>query len=183
MLRRILPILILLALVGLHPDAQGRGKPRAKEGDYNINVGGYVSGNGVAVVSSGKVKLQANVVNSESGAGGELNASNLTLNGAHFTGTGNILGEQFIFRGRLDFPDPDEEKAIKGVRLVGTFHSADYKKYGRVVGFIPALANAPDPDRNKHPTGSSDDKDKNDKDKKDKDKKKDDENSGSKNRR
>jgi hypothetical protein len=175
MLRRILFIFLLLALLSLHPTAQGKAKPRAKEGDYNISVAGFVTGSGVAVVSAGKVKLQANVVNSDSGAGGELNAANLTLNGAHFTGSGNILGEQFTFRGRLDYPDPDEERAIKGVRLVGTFHSLDYTKYGRVVGFIPALATAAEPDRDKQTAAPVEEKKKeedDDKDKKDKDKNK-----------
>jgi len=141
MLRNLAILLLLVSAWVAGPvSAHAKDKLQKRDGDYNISVAGYVKGQGYATVTASQVRLQANVV-SDSGEKGELNASALTITGTHFSGTGNVLGHQATFSGRLDAPDSDKEKTIKGVRLVCTVKT-DEGKYSRVVGYIPALAAA-----------------------------------------
>jgi hypothetical protein len=142
-----------------------RGIPRPKDGNYTLTIAGFVKGNGDSsgsTVSGNTVNFHANVV-AENGTKGTLSADGLVLNGSYFKGPGTLLGQSATFRGRLDFPDGDRERAIKGVRLVCTVKTAD-GQYASVIGFIPAQAAAkddPDPngsmDRDKPPVTSASD--------------------------
>jgi hypothetical protein len=135
-------ILLLLATCATTVIARARSKPREKEGDYNFTVAGYVRGSGTATVGGERIKLQANVT-TEDGANGELNASNLTLKNNHFSGSGNLMGEQATFEGRLDVPDNDYEKAIRGVRL-SCLVKTPGGRYAKLIGYIPSQAQAKD---------------------------------------
>jgi hypothetical protein len=135
-------ILLLLAACATTVIARSRSKPREKEGDYNFTVAGYVRGTGTATVSGERIKLQANVT-TDDGATGELNASSLTLKSNHFSGTGNLMGEQATFEGRLDVPDNDYEKAIRGVRLA-CMVKTPAGRYAKLIGYIPSQATARD---------------------------------------
>jgi hypothetical protein len=135
-------ILLLLAVCATTVIARNRSKPRQKEGNYNFTVAGYVHGNGSATVSGERIKLDANVT-TDDGATGELNASSLTLKSNHFSGNGNLMGEQATFEGRVDVPDNDYEKAIRGVRLSCTVRTAG-GRYAKLIGYIPSQAQAKD---------------------------------------
>jgi hypothetical protein len=114
---------------------------RPKDGDYNITIAGYIRNNGnssASTVAGDKVNLQASVVSNSTGETGQLLA-NLTLVDTHFKGTGAVLGQSATFNGRLDFPDSEKERAIRGVRLVCTLKTTD-GKYARIIGYVPALA-------------------------------------------
>jgi hypothetical protein len=146
-------LLILVSLVTFSmvavADSVPRGKPRQREGDYNLTVGGDYVGQGTSVVGGDRVKLTANV---KGPAGSSILNANCTINGTHFSGTGNVNGNAAVFKGRLDAPDDDQERAIKGVRLVCTFTVTGdgvEKTYGRIVGYIPAQAAAEDDDRDR----------------------------------
>lgn len=135
-------ILLLLTACATTVIARSRSKPRQKEGDYNFTVAGYVHGNGTATVSGERIKLQASVT-TDDGSTGELNASSLTLKSNHFSGSGNLMGEQATFEGRLDVPDNDYEKTIRGVRLSCMVRTPG-GRYSKLIGYIPAQAQAKD---------------------------------------
>jgi hypothetical protein len=141
MLRRAF-ILILLAGVATTVIAKSRGTPRPKDGDYNFTVAGYVHGSGVGTVGAERLKLTADVTAGD-GAKGELNAANLVLRNNHFSGTGNVLGEQVTFEGRIDVPSDETERAIRGVRLVCLVKTND-GRYAKLIGYIPSQAQARD---------------------------------------
>jgi hypothetical protein len=146
-------LFILMSLIALSitavADSGPKGKPRPREGDYTITVAGDYAGQGTSNVDGVRVKFQANVKGP--GGSGVLNG-NCTINGTHFAGTGNVSGNTAVFKGRLDAPDDDQERAIKGVRLVCTFtvtSGAGEKSYGRIVGYIPSQAAVEDDDRDR----------------------------------
>jgi hypothetical protein len=136
-------ILVLLGIaLTISVDARSRGKPRSRDGSYSISIAGYFKGEGSGTVSGNQMGLQLNVVTAD-GEKGALVAPSITLNGAHFTGSGTFRGKSVTLTGRVDAPDSDFEKAIKGVRLVSLVKTSD-GRYAHLVGFIPALAAAPD---------------------------------------
>lgn len=142
MIRNFAILALLLASV-IPLSAGERGKPRPREGGYTVSIAGYLRGNGNGTVAGDKISVQINVA-TENGVKGELIAPALTIKGGHFSGAGTFLGRPVLFEGRVDAPDNDLEKGIKGVRLVCTVRADG--KYSRLIGFIPALAKAPDDD-------------------------------------
>jgi hypothetical protein len=143
--------LLLLALV-LPADAHPKGKPRQRDGNYNVSVGGYLKGEGTATITGDQLAIQISVT-SDDGLKGPLNAPNLTIVGTHFSGSGTFQSQKVSFEGRVDAPDDTVEHGIKGVRLSAVVKTAD-ARYSRLVGFIPALAKAPDP-----PTSTTEEED------------------------
>jgi hypothetical protein len=144
-MNRALTILVLsLGLAGPSPAVWAKGQPRSSDGDYNVSVAGFGKGAGTASVAGAKLKIDAKVT-TENGDKGTMSAADVAIVKNHFSGTGTVLGQSATFKGRLDAPDAVDEKAIKGVRLSGTVATADGKYY-RLMGFIPALAQAPDDD-------------------------------------
>jgi hypothetical protein len=135
-------VLLAAALLGAPLVALAKDNPRPRDGEYNVSVAGYFKGQGAGTVAGDKIKLQMTVT-AENGAKGDLIAPGLAIVANHFSGSGTALGQAVTFEGRLDAPDQDLEKSIRGVRLVGTVKTAD-GRYSRLVGFIPALAKTPD---------------------------------------
>ncbi|MDB5324386.1 MAG: hypothetical protein JWN40_6017 [Phycisphaerales bacterium] len=143
-MKRNLAILALLLLALMLPaDANPKGKPRQREGNYNVSIGGYLKGDGMATIAGDQLAIQINVM-SEDGAKGPLSAPNLTIVGTHFSGSGTFQSQKVSFEGRVDAPDNDVERGIKGVRLSAVVKTAD-ARYSRLVGYIPALAKVVDP--------------------------------------
>jgi hypothetical protein len=145
-MNRVLSILAALTLIWVTipvvADGPNDSGLRPKDGDYNITIAGFIHSSGDSsgsTVAGDKVNLLAGVVSNATGETGKLAATGLQLNGTYFRGTGSVLSQSATFNGRLDFPDSEKERAIKGVRLVCTVKTAD-GKYARIVGYIPALA-------------------------------------------
>lgn len=144
---RILRILALLTLVWMTipviADRDGhRHGPRPKDGNYNLTIAGFIRSSGEvsgSTVAGDQVNLQAGVVSAATGEKGTLTAIGLKLDGQYFTGDGTVMGESATFNGRIDFPDSEKERAIRGVRLVCTVKTAS-GNYARLVGYVPALA-------------------------------------------
>jgi len=141
MLRNLAIFAVLCLVTALPLAAHERSKPRPREGGYTVSIAGYLRGEGTGTVTGDKISVQISVTTSD-GTKGNLSAPALTIKAGHFSGTGTFNGQPALFEGRVDAPDNDLEKAIKGVRLVSTVRANG--KYSRLVGFIPALAQAPD---------------------------------------
>jgi hypothetical protein len=139
---RNLSILVLMVVALVAGTATAKDKPRPRDGEYNVSAAGYFKGQGTAQLSGNKIKLQMTVVAAD-GKKGDLTSPGLTIDGNHFTGTGTALGLPVKFEGRVDAPDSEDEKSIRGVRMVGLVKTAD-GKYSRLVGFIPSMARTPD---------------------------------------
>jgi hypothetical protein len=145
-MNRILRILALLTLVWMTipvvAERGHRGGPRPKDGNYSLTIAGFIRSNGDtpgSTVAGNQINLQARVVSTKNGQAGNLSAIGLKLVDKYFSGDGTVLGEPARFTGRIDFPDSDKERAIRGVRLVCTVKTAS-GNYARLVGYIPALA-------------------------------------------
>lgn len=146
-MNRILRILALLTLVWMtipvvaERDGRHRG-PRPKDGNYNLTIAGFIRSSGEvsgSTVAGDQVNLQATVISAETGEKGTLTAIGLKLTGQYFTGDGTVMGQPATFNGRIDFPDSEKERAIRGVRLVCTVKTTT-GNYARLVGYVPALA-------------------------------------------
>jgi hypothetical protein len=136
-------ILVLSAIaLTVSVDARSRGKPRSRDGTYTISIAGYFKGQGSGMIAGNRITVELNVTTAD-GAKGTLVAPSMKLNGTHFTGKGTFKGTTLTLTGRVDAPDNDFEKAIKGVRLVSLVRTSD-GRYAHLVGYIPALATAPD---------------------------------------
>jgi hypothetical protein len=145
-------ILILLAVaLAMSSDAKSRNKPRSRDGDYKISIAGYFKGEGSGTIAGNQIKLQLSVVTAD-GSKGTLVAPSIRLTGTHFTGAGMFNGQSLMLTGRVDAPDNDLEKSIKGVRLVSLVKTGD-GRYSRLIGYIPALAADPDEDPSNHGRG------------------------------
>jgi hypothetical protein len=143
-MKRKFAILAVFLLAAMLPaDARPRGKPRQRDGNYNVSIGGYLKGDGTATINGDHLAIQISVT-SEDGLKGLLNAPNLTIIGTHFSGSGTFQSQKVSFDGRVDAPDDEVERGIKGVRLSAVVKTAD-ARYSRLVGYIPALAKAVDP--------------------------------------
>ena len=149
MARKPLILILLAAAIMLAPasDAKSRNKPRRSDGTYNLTVAGYYTGTGKATVTSGSVHLQLTL---SPEAGGKSAVVDLTMGviGNRFSGDTSAFEKAIHFDGRLDAPDDDKERTIRGVRLVCrmrivTPENPTYN-YASAVGFIPALAGARD---------------------------------------
>jgi hypothetical protein len=134
---------LCLAVLAPPAGANPKNKPRPRDGDYNVSIGGYLKGEGTGTIAGDQVKFQLSVM-SDTGSKGTLDAPSLTIIGTHFSGPGTFLSQKVTFDGRVDAPDNDLEHGIKGVRVVATVKTAD-GKFSRLVGYIPALAAAKDP--------------------------------------
>jgi hypothetical protein len=143
-MKRLAAILLLLATtIALSAGAHSKNKPRPRDGDYNVSIAGYFKGEGSGTVSGDRINLQLSVV-AETGAKGTLVVPAIPLTGNHFSGAGSFLGQPVTFNGRVDAPDDLLEKGIKGVRLVALVKTTN-GRYSRLVGYIPALAAANNP--------------------------------------
>ena len=116
-------------------------------GGYKVKIGGWVTGDGTANVTTLTVSITGTVTD-ESGNTGEFTANSLKIDEKnHFKGTGKVLGKAIDVDGRLD-PASSGEGELKTVRLVcnylasGTSGSASAESdvAGRVVGFVPVPA-------------------------------------------
>jgi len=134
---------LCLAVLAPPAGANPKNKPRPRDGDYNVSIGGYLKGEGTGTIAGDQIKFQLSVM-SETGSKGTLDAPNLTIIGNHFAGPGTFQSQKVTFDGRVDAPDNDLEHGIKGVRVVATVKTAD-GKFSRMVGYIPALAAGKDP--------------------------------------
>jgi hypothetical protein len=137
-------ILLLAAACTTAVVAKGRSKPRERSGSYNFTVAGFVRGTGTATVAGDKLKIEADVALDAGGATGELNASNLTIINNHFRGPANVMGELATIEGRIDVPDSDIEKAIRGVRLSAMVRTDTTGRYAKLIGYMPSQASVKD---------------------------------------
>ena len=136
-------IFALLAVISVTAvDAKPKGHPRKKTGDYDLVIGGFAHGTGQATVSGERLKIQASVTTA-TGESGDLNAGGLSLKDNHFEGTGNVLGRQAKFEGRIDVPSSEYEQTLRGVRLICMVKTID-DRYIKIVGYIPTQAFAKD---------------------------------------
>ena len=132
---RLLSILVLVLVVAsaLSPTFVD-GKPRNAGGTFSIIVAGAYRGHGTAVIKGKRIRIDASVKDIN-GVGGKLNAD-CKVDRNHFqTESGNVIGKQATFTGRIDIPDDTRERAIRGVRLTGTFKTKE-GHYGKVIGWI-----------------------------------------------
>jgi len=125
-----------------------RGKPRKYDGKYTLTVAGYYTGTGSAVVAPGSgVHLTLNLVRETGGKASTVDVT-LPLTGIRFVGDSTLAGNAAHFEGRLDAPDDDKERTLRGVRLVCRMRvdtqTADGMAYASVIGFVPELASARD---------------------------------------
>jgi hypothetical protein len=107
-----------------------------------------VLGQGSAMVSPGSsVHLQLTVRPEGGGKGAPVDVTLPLGANNRYSGDGTVLGKPAHFEGRLDVPDDDKERLLRGVRLVCRFHTTDDPqavRYASVIGYIPALADARD---------------------------------------
>ena len=143
----ILVFLILALTVAPTSTAKSRNKPRPSGGTYTLTVAGYVAGQGSADVSPGSsVHLNLTVAPEAGGKGGAVDVTMQTTAPNRFAGDSTVLGRPAHFECRLDVPDDDKERLLRGVRLVCRFHTTDAQpvRYASVIGYIQALAEAKD---------------------------------------
>src|SRR4051812_16663756 len=142
MVRKLFILTLLLAAISVAPnsDAKSRSKPRRSDGTYSLNVAGFYTGTGKAQVTSGSVHLTLSL---SPEAGGRSNSVDVTmaLTANRFTGETTAFGKAIHLEGRLDVPDDDKERALRGVRLVCrlrivTPENPTYN-YASVIGFVP----------------------------------------------
>jgi hypothetical protein len=140
-------ILILLALaLTFAPvsSARSRNKPRKSDGNYTLTVAGFYTGQGNAQVTAGSgVRLTLSLVPETGGRAGTVDVT-LPLTGNRFSGDGTLLGRPLHFDGRLDAPDDEKERTLRGVRLVCRMRTTDLRNYASVIGFVPELASTRD---------------------------------------
>jgi hypothetical protein len=135
-MRRVLSICMILLVAGLaFTPATATAKPRGKDGNYNVVVGGMFKGSGTANIGGNRLRVAADVTDSD-GNKGELNVTVKIEKNHHFSGNGNVNGRQAIFTGRLDTPDDLKERQLRGVRVTCTFKT-DEGRYGKIMGWVP----------------------------------------------
>lgn len=143
---------ILGAVLAIAPvsDAKNKAKskPRKSDGSYTLTVAGFYSGTGKAVVAGGSVRMTLAVEPEARGGKGATIDLTMPITGNRFTGDSSLAGYAAHFDGRLDAPDDNKERTLRGVRLVcrmrvTTLTSAGMA-YSSVVGFVPELATARD---------------------------------------
>jgi hypothetical protein len=143
-----IPVFLIFALtVAPISTAKSRSKPRPSGGTYTLTVAGYVAGQGSADVSPGSsVHLTLTVAPESGGRGGPVDVTMPMTTPNRFAGDSTVLGRPAHFEGRLDVPDDEKERLLRGVRLVCHFHTTDAQpvRYASVIGWIPALAEAKD---------------------------------------
>ncbi|HEY7115936.1 MAG TPA: hypothetical protein VH475_05100 [Tepidisphaeraceae bacterium] len=145
MFRRLAIFTLLVAAMTLASSVIAKGKrdkPRNREGVYSLKVAGYVTGDGDANVEGNSLTLTLTVAPSAGGSQ-QTETVALRLGGASFSSNQPFLGQTANFQGRLDAPDDEKERELRGVRLVGRIRSAD-GQYATIVGYIPSLANTKD---------------------------------------
>ena len=150
MARKFFILTLLVAAITLAPasNAKSRNKPRKSDGTYTLNVAGFYTGAGKATVASGSVHLTL-VLSPE--AGGKSATVDLTMGvtGNRFSGDASAFGKAIhFFDGRLDAPDDDKERTLRGVRLVCRMRivtpESPVYNYSSVIGFVPDLAGTRD---------------------------------------
>ena len=135
-MRKFLSIL-LLVLVAAWASVPGAvtAKPREKAGSYSVAVAGAFKGPGSASIAGNNLTINATVTD-KNGATGPLTFSVPMKVDNRFSVTGSVIGQSAQFTGRVDAPDDQKEKGIKGVRISATFKTAD-NRYGKIMGWIP----------------------------------------------
>ena len=134
-------LLILLAAAVVYP-AYARNKKRTevRPNNYTVSIGGYLVGQGKASVTATRLSISGYVTD-DRGRKGTFLATNLVVDGLHFTGTGLAMGKPMTLEGRLD-PMSTQESTLKTERLVCTF-TLQGNLRGRVVGFVPVDIKTP----------------------------------------
>src|ERR1700730_6123022 len=95
-------LLILATAFGL---LSGRaGASGAAIGDYSIAIAGSYKGTGTATLTATTVSVTGSVTD-QNGNSGSLIASNLVIDGNHFSGSGTVMGTAMTVLGRLDPAD------------------------------------------------------------------------------
>jgi len=149
MARKLFILTLLVAAITVAPtsDAKSRNKPRRSDGSYNLKVAGFYNGWGNATVAPGSVHLTLTL---SPEAGGKSNGLDVTMTLANnrFIGNTSAFGKAIHLEGRLDVPDDEKERALRGVRLVCRMRIVTPENpiynYASVIGFVPALATARD---------------------------------------
>jgi hypothetical protein len=145
MVRRLHILMLLVVALMVAPDSSGksRGKPRRSDGGYQLKVAGFYYGQGTAQVSGGSgVHLSFTLIPEDGGRSGAVDVT-LPLVGNRFVGDSTFLGAPIHVEGRIDAPDDEKERTIRGVRLICRLRTATLK-YASIVGFVPELANTRD---------------------------------------
>jgi hypothetical protein len=150
MARHILILALLAAALMVAPasDARSRNKPRKSDGTYNLTVAGFYTGQGNAQVTAGSgVHLTLSLAPEVGGKTASVDVT-LPLIGNRFSGDSTLSGKSVHFDGRLDVPDDDKERTLRGVRLVCrmrvTTPNQPVLNYASVIGFVPELASTRD---------------------------------------
>jgi len=145
MARKLFILTLLVAAITVAPtsDAKSRNKPRRSDGSYNLKVAGFYNGWGNATVAPGSVHLTLTL---SPEAGGKSNGLDVTMTLANnrFIGNTSAFGKAIHLEGRIDVPDDDKERTLRGVRLVCRMRivttGSPIYNYASVIGYIPALA-------------------------------------------
>lgn len=149
MARKFLILTLLAAAITLAPasDAKSRNKPRKSDGSYNLKVAGFYTGSGNATVAPGSVRLTL-TLSPESGGRSNFVDVTMSLASNRFIGDTNAFGKAIHLEGRIDVPDDDKERALRGVRLVCRMRIVTPENpiynYASVIGYIPDLSSARD---------------------------------------
>jgi hypothetical protein len=143
-------VLVGLLAVSAFAPTPAAGKPRATAGTYTLAVAGGFKGQGTANVTGNTVTINATVTDLK-GVTGALTFSVTLKKQNHFNVTGTVIGQTATFTGRLDVPDDQKERAIKGVRITCTLKTAD-GRYGKIIGWVPNDKRFPNDD---HPNGGN----------------------------
>ncbi|HEX8916788.1 MAG TPA: hypothetical protein VF796_30840 [Humisphaera sp.] len=107
-------------------------KPKKTDGPYTLTVAGDYTGVGRGLVVKRLVTLQGKVAD-ESGTEGMLLATGLSMDGAHFRGTGLVMGRPADFVGRVDGYAGDKD--FHGARVLVSFRDIEGRT-GRVAGVL-----------------------------------------------
>jgi hypothetical protein len=110
-------------------------QPAPTAGSYNVKMVGSWSGVGDSLVTTTAVSFSVPVTDS-SGNAGNFIASNLTITGDHFSGSGTVNGVNVTVAGRLD--------QVSNARLFATIVSAD-GRVSRIIGISSGAAGQGDP--------------------------------------
>lgn len=133
---RLLSILlgVLIAASAITPTPV-TGRPRNTGGSYSVVVAGHFKGPGTASISGTSLTVTANVTG-QKGVTGQLTFSAPIRADHRFSVTGSVINQSAVFTGRIDAPDDQKERGIKGVRISATFKTND-GRFGRIIGWVP----------------------------------------------
>ena len=149
MARKLFILTLLAVAISVAPssDAKTRNKPRKSDGTYSLKVAGFYTGSGNAMVTPGSIQLSLTLSPEQGGKSSALGVT-MSLANNRFVGDTTAFGKAIHLEGRLDVPDDEKERALRGVRLVCRMRIVTPENpiynYASVIGFVPALATARD---------------------------------------